>query len=93
MLMLSVNVQKTGCCCFHLADSTCLSVDLVDTSAVHDLAGHQHLSVFRIDVKRRKGLSGFRVFNLKQQLYQGIGSIFTNHASGSFSTKDKLYGS
>ena len=65
MFMLPVNVQKAGCCCFHLADCACLSVDLVDTSAVHDLTGHQHLSVLRIDVKRRKGLSGFRIFNLK----------------------------
>ena len=38
VLMLSVNVKKTGCSGLHLADSACLPIYLINAPAVHDLS-------------------------------------------------------
>ena len=92
VLMLSVNVKKTCRCSLHLAYRTCLPIYLIDAPAVHDLPGHQYLSVLRVNIQCGKRLLCFRILHLEQKLPQRIGSIFPDHASGCLSSQDQLHG-
>ena len=79
MLMLSMNIQKTGCCCLHLTYCTCLTVNFIDTSSLHNFSGKKDLSILRINIKCFQCLGHFLILYLKKQFHQCIGRIFSYH--------------
>ena len=91
MLVLSMDIQKACSSGLHLTYSTCLSINLVDASSIHDFSGQKYLSIFRTDIQCFQCLQCFLVFYLKKQLHKCIGCIFPYHIFRSFCTQDQLY--
>ena len=92
MLMLPVDIQKAGCRRLHLAYCTGLAVDPVNTSSLKDLPGEQHLAFLRIDFKILKFFLHLLVLNLKQELYQRVGSSCADHIFCDPASQNQLHG-
>ena len=93
MLMLSMNIKKTRSSFLHLAYRTGLTIDLVDTPAIHNLTCKKYLTIFKLCSKFFKGLLHTRIFYLKQEFYKCVRCSCTDHVLCTSSSQDQLHGS
>ena len=92
MLMLPVNIQKAGGRRLHLSYCTGLAVDPADASSLQDFPGKKHLSFLGIDFKILKFFLHLLILNLKQELYQRVGSSCADHVFCDPASQDQLHG-